>query len=83
VYVRQSDSTQKSLVHMLSPFSPGLWATILATSALFLLAERATLSLGLHYGFQEETDCQLWDSWLYVFGIFCQQGGLKGISMLT
>jgi hypothetical protein len=80
VYVLQSDWTQKALVRMLSPFSSGLWGTILATMALLLLAERATCTIALHCGFHEEADCQLLDSWLHVFGIFCQQGRLTGIS---
>jgi hypothetical protein len=67
---------------MLSPFSTGLWGTIIGTILLLLLTQRATLNIGVHYDFQEETDCRFIDAWLHVFGIFCQQGKLQRISTL-
>ncbi|XP_023716974.2 probable glutamate receptor [Cryptotermes secundus] len=74
VYIRQTDPTKKSLIRMLSPFSTGLWGAILVTISLLLLTQRAIFNIGVHFELQEETDCQLLDAWLYILGIFCQQG---------
>jgi hypothetical protein len=81
VYVKQTDPTTKAFVRVLSPFSTGLWRTILVTTLLLLLTQRAIFNIGVHYELQEETDCRFLDAWLYLFGIFCQQGKLRSISI--
>jgi len=75
VYIQQPDTTYNTVRQILSPFTSGLWGTILLTLSVLTLIQSAVFNIGVHYDFQQGRDnYRLLNSCLYMFGVFCQQG---------
>jgi hypothetical protein len=61
----------------LAPFSYKLWLAVLCTLLVLAAGLAITFNIGSHIGIEETdriTQYSLYDSFLYIFGCFCQQG---------
>ncbi|XP_069696128.1 probable glutamate receptor [Periplaneta americana] len=75
VHMKQPEMEVSTFSHILSPFVSSLWGVVAATMAVLSLLLAATWYLSPTSKFKDGSlPCNLYESCLYVYGSFCQQG---------
>jgi hypothetical protein len=77
VFIRKPAGRKADWDTFLMPFSPRLWLALVATILFITLYLSTFYSIGRRVGNEEEGGPELYtfyDSILYIFGAFCQQG---------
>jgi hypothetical protein len=82
VFIREPAGRNADWNAYLLPFSPRLWLVLLATILFISLYLATFYSVGRRVGNEEAGGPELYtfyDSILYIFGAFCQQGKLVSL----
>jgi hypothetical protein len=75
VHIKQPGLEASSFSHILSPFVSTLWGVVVSTIVVLALFLSATWCMNpTHSVSADVTSYSVCESWLYVFGAFCQQG---------
>jgi hypothetical protein len=75
VHIKLPEVVHSSIRNIVSQFTPLLWVTVIITMIVLTLFLSATWYVGIHCNHHEEpVSYRLRDTWLYTFGIVCQQG---------
>lgn len=75
VHIKQPGMEVSSLSHILSPFVSTLWGAVLSTIIVLTVILSTTWYMNPEYKVDaDHTPYNLYESWLNVFGAFCQQG---------
>lgn len=81
VYIKQPRMEVSSLRDILSPFVSTVWGVVVLTVIILALMLSATWHVTAKHSVEaDHAPYSLWESWLYVFGAFCQQGVRRGHS---
>jgi hypothetical protein len=75
VHIKLPEVVHTSFRNIVSQFTPLLWVTVIMTMIVLTLLLSATWYAGIYCNHHEElVSYRLCDTWLYTFGIICQQG---------
>ncbi|KAJ9583640.1 hypothetical protein L9F63_022021 [Diploptera punctata] len=74
LYIRKPDNYLLPWSNSLAPFSARLWFCVVSTILFFTIFLSATASMMYRSGIYDESEFFLRNAWIYIFGIFCQQG---------
>ncbi|PSN44153.1 hypothetical protein C0J52_17425 [Blattella germanica] len=74
VYIKKPDKYLLPWSNTLAPFGPRLWICVITTMLLLTIFLSTTCAVINGLKIHDEEEFRLQNSWLYVFGIFCQQG---------
>ncbi|PSN36473.1 Ionotropic receptor 176 [Blattella germanica] len=75
IFVKKQISGGSMWWRILQPFSIGFWWTVLSVLATLALILSNTWYITVHFGISQQSEgYSIYNSWVVVLGIFCQQG---------